>query len=70
MTGPTYGMHWPNIPHPDSERNCEVVCKWSEYFKAFDDKPEMMLAKDSVEYQNRLAHNSLKKFYKKKLYRT
>jgi len=68
LTGPTCGMHWPNMLHPDPERNCEVVQKWSEYLKTFNDKPEMMLAEDSVEFQNQLAHNSLTKFYKKNNY--
>lgn len=59
LRGPTCGMHWPNILHPDPLRNTEVVKKWIDYLKPYNDKPNMMLAPDSDYFQNQLAHHTL-----------
>lgn len=59
LTGPTCGMHWPNMLHPDPERNMEVVQKWINYLKPYNEKPETMLAPDSVVFQHQLAHKML-----------
>ena len=59
LKGPTCGMHWPNMLHPDPSRNSEVVKKWADYLRKFNDKPNMMLAPDSVYFQNQLAHHVL-----------
>jgi len=61
LTGPTCGLHWPNILHPDPERNSEVVDKWVNYLKPYNEKPEMILAPDSVAFQHQLAHHTLTK---------
>lgn len=61
LSGPTCGMHWPNLLHPDPERNLEVVEKWVNYLKPYNEKPDMMLAPDSVDFQNQLAHHALTK---------
>ncbi|MDD4144422.1 MAG: hypothetical protein PHN68_07295 [Prolixibacteraceae bacterium] len=61
LTGPTCGMHWPNMLHPDPLRNSEVVKKWIDYLRPFNDKQNMMLAPDSVYFQHQLAHHTLTK---------
>ncbi len=54
--GPTYGMHWPNMLHPDPGRNAEVVAKWINYFRQYNGRPDMMLAADSADLQRQLVH--------------
>jgi len=56
LTGPTCGMHWPNLLHPEPERNMEVVSHWVDYLQKFDRKADMMLASDSVSFQRQLVH--------------
>jgi hypothetical protein len=56
---PTCGLHWPNMLHPDPERNSEIVDRWVCYLKLYDEKQDMMLAPDSVAFQNQLAHHTL-----------
>ncbi|MCK4919596.1 MAG: hypothetical protein KAS71_01035 [Bacteroidales bacterium] len=58
-SGPTYGLHWPNMLHPDPERNHEVVKRWVEYLKPYNEKADMMLAPDSIAFQHQLGHHSL-----------
>jgi hypothetical protein len=59
LTGPTCGMHWPNMLHPDPARNSEIVEKWVNYLKPYNEEPDMMLAPDSVAFQHQLAHHTL-----------
>ncbi len=59
LKGPTCGMHWPNMLHPDPERNNEVVQRWIEYLKPYNEKYDTILAPDSVYLQKQLAHHSL-----------
>jgi hypothetical protein len=59
LSGPTCGMHWPNLLHPDPERNSEVVQRWISYLEPYNDMQDMMLAPDSEYFQHQLAHNSL-----------
>lgn len=59
LTGPTCGLHWPNMLHPDPKRNSEVVKNWVNYLKPYNESPNMMLAPDSVGFQQQLAHHSL-----------
>ncbi|MCG6190338.1 hypothetical protein [Maribellus maritimus] len=61
LTSPTCGLHWPNMLHPEPERNLEVVQKWVNYLKPYNEKPEMMLAPDSFCFQQQLVHHSLTK---------
>lgn len=61
LTGPTCGLHWPNMLHPDPKRNLEVVQKWINYLEPYNEKTEMMLAPDSVDFQHQLIHHSLTK---------
>lgn len=59
LTGPTCGMHWPNMLHPSPERNREALLKWVNYLKPYDEKPDMMLAPDSEAFQYQLKHHAL-----------
>jgi len=61
LSGPTCGLHWPNMLHPDPDRNQETVEKWVNYLKPYNEKKDMMLAPDSVAFQNQLAHHQLTK---------
>ena len=61
LTSPTCGMHWPNMLHPNPERNAEVVEKWINYLRNYNEKPDWMLAPDSVYFQHQLAHHMLTK---------
>ncbi len=59
LRGPTCGMHWPNMLHPDPDRNSEVVDKWAGYLNRMNDKPDKILAPDSVYFQHQLANHIL-----------
>ncbi len=61
IKGPTCGMHWPNLLHENPERNSEVVARWVKLLAPYNEKPETMLAKNSVEFQQQLVHNKLAK---------
>ena len=53
----TCGMHWPNLLHPNPDRNPEIVEGWINVLKPYNEKPESMLAKNSVLFQKQLAHH-------------
>ena len=55
--GSTCGMHWPNLLHEDPERNSEIVENWVKLLAPYNDKPETMLARNSVFFQQQLAHH-------------
>ncbi len=57
VTGPTCGLHWPNLLHPDPERNSEIVAGWVALLAPYDDRAETMLAPDSLSFQHQLAHH-------------
>jgi len=59
LTGPTCGMHWPNLLHPDPARNPEIVERWVSYLKPYNEKADKMLAPDSLSFQHQLAHHLL-----------
>jgi hypothetical protein len=59
LSGSTCGLHWPNMLHPDPERNSEIVERWVNYLKPYNDKQDMMLDQDSVAFQHQLAHHTL-----------
>ena len=61
LTRPTCGLHWPNMLHPDPERNSEVMGRWVSYLKPYHEKQDMMLAPDSVAFQHQLTHHTLTK---------
>jgi hypothetical protein len=57
ISGPTCGMHWPNLLHQDPERNSEIVAGWVKYLAAYDAGLETLLAPDSSFFQRQLAHH-------------
>jgi hypothetical protein len=59
IKGPTIGMHWPNMLHPNPERNGEIVERWIKYLRPCNNRADMMLAPDSVSFRNQLVHNQL-----------
>ena len=59
VTGPTCGLHWPNMLHPDPERNSEVVARWANYLMPYNYREDRMLAPDSLSFRHQLVHHSL-----------
>jgi len=57
VTGPTCGLHWPNLLHADPSRNSEIVDDWVKLLKPYNDKPETLLAKNSSVFRNQLVHH-------------
>ena len=57
LTGPTCGLHWPNLLHPDPDRNPEIVAGWVALLAPWDDRADTMLAPDSEAFQQQLAHH-------------
>ena len=57
VRGPTCGMHWPNVLHPDPQRNSETVDGWVHFLRPFNDRVDAMLAPDSLFFRNQLVHN-------------
>lgn len=57
MEGPVLGLHWPNLLHPDPERNGEVIDRWVAYLQQFELRPDRMLARNTTEgYAQLLYH--------------
>ncbi|MHC4112866.1 MAG: hypothetical protein ACYSUY_17465 [Planctomycetota bacterium] len=56
--GPTCGLHWPNMLHPDPDRNSEVVGSWVTYLAPFNERLDTLLAPDSVAFQRQFAHQA------------
>ena len=57
INGPTCGLHWPNLLHPDTKRNLEIVDGWVRFLRPYDDRLDRMLAPDSEFFHHQLAHN-------------
>lgn len=57
LTGPTCGLHWPNLLHEDPNRNSEIVDGWVKLLKPYNDKAETLLAKNSSSFRNQLVHH-------------
>jgi hypothetical protein len=57
LTGPTCGLHWPNLLHADPRRNTEIVDAWVKLLRPYNDKPETLLAKNSSSFRNQLVHH-------------
>jgi hypothetical protein len=56
MTGPIIGLHWPNILHPDPERNDEVVDAWVTHLQRVGSLHDRWLAPDTPRAWSQLAH--------------
>ena len=61
IKGATCGMHWPNILHQDPEKNLEITDQWIKFLRPYNDKPDTMLAKDSLEFRHQLLHHTCTK---------
>lgn len=57
LTGPTCGLHWPNLLHEDPSRNSEIVDAWVKLLKPYNDKPETLLSKNSASFRTQLIHH-------------
>lgn len=57
LTGPTCGLHWPNLLHSDPDRNSEIVDAWVKLLQPYDEKPETLLAKNSTSFRTQLIHH-------------
>ena len=57
LTGPTCGLHWPNLLHTDPSRNSEIVDNWVSFLKQYEDQPHTLLAKNSSSFRNQLIHH-------------
>jgi len=56
LTGPTCGLHWPNLLNEDPNRNAEIVDAWVNFLKPYDSNPETLLAKNSALFRTQLIH--------------
>ncbi len=59
LTGPTCGMHWPNILHTDPDRNHEIVEAWIRFLEPYDRAFDTTLAPDSDLFRQQLLHHQL-----------
>jgi hypothetical protein len=57
LKGPTCGLHWPNLLHPDPERNGEIVKSWVDLLKPYNEKAETLLARNSEDFCHQLVHH-------------
>lgn len=57
LKGPTCGLHWPNLLHPNPDRNSEIVESWISFLRPYNDKPETLLAADSQSFISQLTHH-------------
>jgi hypothetical protein len=57
LRGPTCGMHWPNLLHPDPGRNFEVVDGWVRFLQPFHSAMGTLLAANSESFQAQLVHH-------------
>ncbi|MCG8307189.1 MAG: hypothetical protein MI975_07325 [Cytophagales bacterium] len=66
INGPTCGMHWANLLHPDPARNVEIVNKWVQLLGPYQDNADTMLAPDSDYFQSQLLYRTLTKITRTK----
>ncbi len=57
LHGPTCGMHWPNLLHPDPERNSEIVDAWVRFLQPFNSAMGTLLAANSESFRTQLVHH-------------
>jgi hypothetical protein len=58
LQGPTCGMHWPNLLHPDPQRNSEIVEGWIRFLQPYQQKMETLLAADSKSFRTQLIYRT------------
>lgn len=61
IKGSTCGMHWPNLLHENPERNMEIVDSWIKLLAPYNDKPETILAENSIIFQKQIVHHAYTK---------
>ena len=61
INGPTCGMHWANLIHPDPDRNTEMVNEWVKLLAPYHEKEDTMLPPDSQYFQSQLLYHTLAK---------
>ncbi len=66
LKGPTCGMHWANLIHPDPDRNMEIVEEWARFLSPYNEKEDTMLAPDSSAFQSQLLYHECTKISKKR----
>lgn len=54
---PVCSMHWPNILHPDSEKNLEVVDRWVRALRLVDMGMDRVLSRNTESFCEQLAHH-------------
>ena len=57
LAGPVCGMHWPNLLHPDPQRNHEVVDRWVALLRPCGGRCDSMLAPDTRTFCTQLAYH-------------
>jgi hypothetical protein len=57
IKGPTCGLHWPNLLHPDPKRNGEIVQSWRDFLKPYNEKAGTLLARNSEVFCHQLVHH-------------
>ncbi len=56
LRGPTCGMHWPNLLHPNPERNSEIVEGWVRFLQPLNDSMGTLLATNSEHFRTQLVY--------------
>ena len=56
---PIYGLHWPNLLHPDPARNLEIVDRWADFLRGYNHRLDSMLAPDTPACWTQFAYNAL-----------
>jgi len=59
IVGPVLGLHWPNILHPNPERNEDAVATWVRFLQPYATRPDRMLARDTATCWTQLAYHAL-----------
>lgn len=65
MEGPTCGMHWANLIHPDPEQNLEIVQEWVKLLAPYQKKEDTMLSPDPCSFQSQLLYHTCTKIRRK-----
>ena len=55
--GPTLGMHWPQLLHPDPARNHEVVDRWIKLLSPLHRSFDRLLSRNTPTFYRQLAHH-------------
>lgn len=57
LSGPTCGMHWPNLLHENPDLSPEIVDGWIKFLKPYKKRIDTLLAKNSLHFQKQLIHH-------------